>query len=161
MLMRLVSIGITMSALIISIVPANAEPNSCKSSAITPAEREAVSIMQNMYSVQLSLEKVGVSLDKLNRQKNVGYDSSDAASVNRYNELVDKYNNVVKERNKLSDQYNQLKDSFNALNPKISPSYNYTFITCISSEISVLNTNTASINTDGLNREVENLQLRH
>lgn len=158
MLMRLVSVGITISALIISVMPANAEPNSCKNSAITPAEREAVSIMQDMYSVQLNLEKVGVSLDKLNRQRNVGYDSSDAASVNHYNDLVAKYNDVVKERNKLSDQYNQLKNSFNALNPKISPSYNYTFITCISSEISVLNTNIASINTDDLNREVESLK---
>ncbi|MBE9019036.1 hypothetical protein IQ272_23375 [Chroococcidiopsidales cyanobacterium LEGE 13417] len=65
MLTKLLSVGITMSALIISIMPAIAEPNSCKNSAITPAEREAVSIMQNMYSIQLNLEKVGVSLDEL------------------------------------------------------------------------------------------------
>jgi hypothetical protein len=158
MLMRLVSVGITMSALIISIVPANAEPNSCKNSAITAAEREAVSIMQNMYSVQLKLEVSSGNLNKINHQKSVGYNSSDTASVGHYNDLIAKYNDAVEERNKLSDQYNQLKDSFNALTPKISPSYNYTFITCINSEISLIEANTASINVDNLNRNIENLK---
>lgn len=157
MIMKLLSVGIAISALIISTLPANAEPNSCKNSAITPAEREAVSIMQNMYSVQLKLEKVGVSLDELSHQKSAGYDSSDTASVSHYNDLVAKYNGVVKERNQLSDRYNQLKDSFNALTPEISPSSNHIFITCINSEISVLDTNTVSINTDDLSRDIENL----
>lgn len=158
MLTKLLSVGITMSALIISIMPAIAEPNSCKNSAITPAEREAVSIMQNMYSIQLNLEKVGVSLDELSHQKSAGYDSSNTASVNYYNDLVAKYNDVVKERNQLSDQYNQLKDSFNALTPKISPSKNYVFITCLNGELSLLEANTASINADDLTREVEDLK---
>lgn len=158
MFIRLVSVGIAISALIISIMPANAEPILCKTSAITPTERKTVIALQNMHSVQLKLELANKNLKKLNRQIGLGYNSNDAASVNHYNDLIDKYNGAVGDRNKLSDQYNQLKNSFNALVNKISPSRNITFITCLNSELSVVEATTNSQNADLLNTNIETLR---
>lgn len=166
MFMRLGSVGIAMSALMLSVMPVNADPSSCKTSAITVVERETVDVLQNMYSVQLELEIADRKLNELNRQKNVGYNSNDATSVNHYNNLIDKYNGVVRERSKLVNEYNQLKDSFNALVDKISPSRNITFITCLNGELTVVESTTTRQNAELLNIDIETLRqnietLRH
>ena len=139
-------------------MPGHAEPSLCKFSAITATKRQTVIALQNMRFLQLKLEIMNSNLNTLNHQITFGYNSNDAGSVNYFNDLIAKYNDVVGERNKLSKQYNQLKDLFNALVNKISPSRNTTFVTCLNSELSVVEATTTNQNGELLNTNIETLR---
>ena len=149
---------VVLFTLFIPVKSINAEPNSCKISAITAKEREAVDILQEMYYIQEDIKIKGEKLDELNAQKGLGYDSYDADSVNEYNILTDEFNNIVEQKNSLSNKYNQLKDIFNAKTNEISPSRNIAFITCLNREMLSVETNTTSLNIDSLNTSTETMR---
>ena len=157
--MRLAPVGIAVSALVTMIIaPANAVPRSCNSSAITPIERKTVSTLQNMHFLQLKEDKVIKILNLLSQKISSSDNSKDTDSVDYHNDLVEQYNSVIGEMNKLSEQFNQLKNLYNALVSKSSPSTNTIFVTCINSEVSVVDATTISRNADLLNATIETLK---
>jgi uncharacterized protein YoxC len=143
---------------LISAKPVNAEPNSCKISAITAQEKEAVDILQEMYYLQKDIKIKGEKLNELNAKKSLDYDPHDADSVNKYNNLANEFNSIVEENNSLSNKYNQLKDIFNTITVVISPSKNIVFITCLNSEMLGVEINTTSLNIDSLNTNTETMK---
>jgi chemotaxis protein histidine kinase CheA len=150
-------IFITVLGFVASAIPVSANPNLCYNSAITPSERKAVEILEDMHYVQSEIKITGETLNKLNQQRNQGYDQYSPDSVSKYNNLVNKYNKVVIHSNKLSEQYNQMKNSYNSLLNQISPSENIVFTTCLNSQILNIETNTTSLNVDSLNIRTDNL----
>ena len=144
--------------LLIPFKSVNAEPNSCKISAITVQEIEAVDILQKMSYLQSEIRIKGEKLDKLNYQKSKGYDSYNENSVNKYNKLIAQYNDIVSQKNDLGEQYNQLKDIFNAQVEKISPSTNTNFVMCLNTALLRVETNTTSLNIDSLKTTTETLK---
>ncbi len=156
--MKLVSLSIALLTFTIPVMQANAEPNSCKISAITAKEKEAVDILQEMYLVQSDLRSGKQRLDELNYQMTDRPDRRDADAVAQYNNLVGKYNSFVKDQNQLSNEYNELRNSYNALVNSISPSTNIAFTTCLNSELFVFQSNTNSFNIESLNTRMKNLK---
>lgn len=156
-----------LSTIYLPIGSANANPSSCKAAAITPLEKKAVKVLQDMYGLQAKMNIISKNLDELNHQRRAGYNAYDSNSVNRYNEIINKYNNTVRQKNTASNEYNQLKNLFNATINQISPSTNIGFTSCLNVAVLGLEVNTTKINVDatGLNIdstsiETENLRRR-
>ncbi|MEN9519100.1 MAG: hypothetical protein RLZZ381_1688 [Cyanobacteriota bacterium] len=108
--------------LMISMMPVNAAPDSCKNSAITVKEIESVDL-QNMYSLQSNLEIHTTSFNQLSSQKNL---YSNLKNTN----LGSEYNKNVNEQNGLSKQDANKIDSYNTVMNYISPDTNIAFMNC-------------------------------
>ena len=145
--------------LLIPIKSVNAEPNSCRASAITAQELESVDTLQEMYYLQSEIKDEGEILDELNYKKSQGYDSYDVNSVNEYNNLIAQYNDTIYYKNDLGEEYNQLKDIFNAQVKEISPSTNTSFVMCLNNAMLRVETKTTTLNIDGLKTSTENLRI--
>ena len=161
---KLLICGLVTLASVMPIRSVSANPSSCKASAITASERKSVEILEYMYSLQAKMNRIDKGLEKINRKKNSEYDSYDADSVDRYNELVDKYNSIVERKNLLSDKYNQSRDSFNAIVSESPSSSNFAFVNCLNMAVlnidvstTSLNVNSTSLNIDSLNNSTENM----
>jgi hypothetical protein len=110
------------SALIISMMPVNAAPDSCKNSTITVKEIESVDL-QNMYFPQSQLEIYTTSFNQLSSQENL---YSNLKDIN----LVHEFNKNVNEINELSKQDENQIDSYNTLIKYISPATNIALMNC-------------------------------
>lgn len=108
--------------LMISMMPVNAAPDSCKNSAIKFKEIESVDL-QNMYSLQSNLEIYTTSFNQLSSQENL---YSNLKGTN----LVPEYNKNVDETNELSKQDENLMDSYNTIINYISPTTNIALMNC-------------------------------
>jgi|GEM_PF-3075272 len=160
MSLKLLSIAITILVSSVPIQSVNANPGSCKGSAITFSEKEAVRILQDMYYLQSEMDVANENLDKLNRRRSMGYDPYDADSVAKYNKIVNKYNAIIVEKNALSNEYNLVKSSFNATIPQFSPSTNTTFINCMNMAVLDLNIGTSSLNVSSTSLNGDSLRIR-
>lgn len=161
---KLFSFGIAILALLISVKSANANPRSCKASAITSSEKKSVIILDKMYDLQIEMSAIDKKLDKLNIKQSLGYNSYDTNSVNRYNELINSYNSVTREKNILSDEFNTLRASFNKIVAQSSVSSNVLFVNCLNTAVmgidlhtNSLNLNSSSLSIKSMNLEAENM----
>ena len=156
--MKLVFLSIILLTIFIPLKPLKAEPYSCKVSAITVKEKEAVDILQQMYLLQSDMRSKQQNLDEVNHKLMERLERSDVVAVGKYNDLIEKYNSLVQDKNKLSNQHNELKNLYNALLNNISPSRNFAFVNCLNSELVNLSVNTTRLNLDSLNTRIDNLE---
>lgn len=161
---KLLSYSLAILASLVSIRSVNANPSSCKASALTASERKSVEILEDMYDLQAQMNYLDKSLNKLNSKKGLGYDPYNADSVDHYNELIDEYNGIVNKKNVLSNKYNLLKDSFNAIVHEFPLSSNTIFVNCLNIAVlnidvgtNSLNINSNSLSIDSMNIETENM----
>ncbi|MEM6612073.1 MAG: hypothetical protein AAF652_07435 [Cyanobacteria bacterium P01_C01_bin.72] len=122
----------------------NAKPQRCMSYAILSQEKEAVSILNDMYHIQSRIKIEEQKLDKLGVVANIQYDSDDSNSVQIHNTKVNEYNNIIKYRNQLTEQFNRSQDSYKLLLNEIYPSTNIMLLNCLNTELLSISTNTQS-----------------
>ena len=159
MSIKLLPLGIAILASLVSIKSVNANPSSCKASAITASDRKSVKILEKMYDLQAQMNVLDEDLNKLNSQQSLGYDPYDANSVDSYNKLINEYNNTVDFKNILSNKFNSLKDSFNAIVAQSPSSPNTSFVNCLNMAVLNIDTSTNSLNINSTSLSIKSMNL--
>ena len=156
---KLFSLGVAILVSLIPIKSVNANPTSCKASATTVSERKSVIILEDMYALQAQMNVIDDNLDELNSKQSLGYDSYDANSVNKYNDLINDYNDVLDKKNILSYKFNSLRDSFNAIISKTPPSPNILFVNCLNIAVMGIDINTSGLNLNSSTLDIKSMNV--